>query len=279
MKLKEEILHHEVGETLAKVAQRGGRCHLPGRVQGQVGWSSEQADLLEDVAAHGRGFGLDGLQRSLPTKSFLWFYVPGARLDPFLLWVAMWDLLRFCVIALSSALGPRRGVPGWGFVLQWVGCKDHRRPCRGAGSVQSVPCWIQALWCCFWGFDLLAVMMKLLTPAEPGERGTRIITRKPRRDLQQNCSPCSAGCAARLGRTPRSSLWLKGRNCRVSVFLHGGLSAGVCEGVGVRWLPEPATTWRPFWTSALLGFYFSKATAENSCALFSTWHSARLSPP
>ena len=30
---------------------------LPGSVQGQVGWSSEQPDLVEDVAAHGRGVG------------------------------------------------------------------------------------------------------------------------------------------------------------------------------------------------------------------------------
>jgi len=30
---------------------------LLGRVQGQVGWSSEQPDLVEDVPAHGRGVG------------------------------------------------------------------------------------------------------------------------------------------------------------------------------------------------------------------------------
>jgi len=38
----EEILHHEGGETLAQVAQRSCGCPLPGSVQGQVGWSSEQ---------------------------------------------------------------------------------------------------------------------------------------------------------------------------------------------------------------------------------------------
>jgi len=30
---------------------------LPGSVQGQVGWSSEQPGLVEDVPAHGRGVG------------------------------------------------------------------------------------------------------------------------------------------------------------------------------------------------------------------------------
>lgn len=56
----------------------------------------------------------------------------------------------------------------------------------------------------------------------------RIITRKLLCGLQQNCSPFLAGCAADLRRRPHSSPWLKERNCRVSVFLYGGLSAGVC---------------------------------------------------
>jgi len=37
-----------------QVAQRSIQ---PGRVQGQVGWSSEQSGLVEDVPAHGRGVG------------------------------------------------------------------------------------------------------------------------------------------------------------------------------------------------------------------------------
>jgi len=53
----EEILPHEGGETLAQVAQRSCGCPLPGSVQGQVGWSSEQPGLVEDVPAHGRGVG------------------------------------------------------------------------------------------------------------------------------------------------------------------------------------------------------------------------------
>jgi len=32
-------------------------CPLPGSVQGQVGWSSEQPGLVEDVPAHGREIG------------------------------------------------------------------------------------------------------------------------------------------------------------------------------------------------------------------------------
>jgi len=32
-------------------------CPLPGGVQGQVGWSSNQPGLVEDIAAHGRGVG------------------------------------------------------------------------------------------------------------------------------------------------------------------------------------------------------------------------------
>jgi len=47
----------EGGETLEQVAQRSCGCPLPGSVQGQVGWSSEQSGLVEDVPAHGRGGG------------------------------------------------------------------------------------------------------------------------------------------------------------------------------------------------------------------------------
>jgi len=54
---KEEIFYNESGATLAQVAQRGGRCPIPG----QVGRGSEQPDLVEDVPAHCRGLGLDDL--------------------------------------------------------------------------------------------------------------------------------------------------------------------------------------------------------------------------
>jgi len=35
------------------------RCPIPGNIEGQVGWSSEQPGLVEDVPAHCRGVGLD----------------------------------------------------------------------------------------------------------------------------------------------------------------------------------------------------------------------------
>jgi len=53
----EQILHHEGGEALEQIAQRSCGCLLPGSVQGQAGWTSEQPDLVEDVPAHGRGVG------------------------------------------------------------------------------------------------------------------------------------------------------------------------------------------------------------------------------
>jgi len=50
-------LHHAGGEALAQAAQRSCGCPLLGSVQGQVGWSSEQPGLVEDVPAHGSGVG------------------------------------------------------------------------------------------------------------------------------------------------------------------------------------------------------------------------------
>ena len=46
---------------LEQVSQRGGRCPIPGSSQGQVGWGTEQPDLVEDVLAHCRGDGLEDL--------------------------------------------------------------------------------------------------------------------------------------------------------------------------------------------------------------------------
>jgi len=43
------------------LAQRGGRGSIPGNIQGQVGWGSEQPDLVEDVPAYCRGGGVDDL--------------------------------------------------------------------------------------------------------------------------------------------------------------------------------------------------------------------------
>lgn len=47
------------GGTLAQVAQRGGRCLIPGNIRGQVGQGSEQPDLVENVPAYCRGVGID----------------------------------------------------------------------------------------------------------------------------------------------------------------------------------------------------------------------------
>ena len=63
--------YDEGGETLAQVAQRESGGPIPGNVQGQLGRGSEQPDPVEDVPAHGRGGGLDGLERSHPTQSTL----------------------------------------------------------------------------------------------------------------------------------------------------------------------------------------------------------------
>ncbi|KAK4818640.1 hypothetical protein QYF61_016611 [Mycteria americana] len=52
---KGEMFYDEGGETLEQVARRGGRCPIPGNNQGQVGWGSEQPDLVEDVPAYCRG--------------------------------------------------------------------------------------------------------------------------------------------------------------------------------------------------------------------------------
>jgi len=47
--------------VLEQVAQRSGRCPIPGNIQGQAEQGSEQPDLVEDVPAHCRGIGLDDL--------------------------------------------------------------------------------------------------------------------------------------------------------------------------------------------------------------------------
>ena len=53
------MLYDEGGGTLAEVAQRGGRCPMPGNIQGQAGRGSEQPGLVEDARARCRGVGLD----------------------------------------------------------------------------------------------------------------------------------------------------------------------------------------------------------------------------
>lgn len=48
-------------EKLEHIAQRGGRCSIPGNIQGQVKQGSEEPDLVKHVPAHIRGVGLDDL--------------------------------------------------------------------------------------------------------------------------------------------------------------------------------------------------------------------------
>jgi len=53
--IRKNFLYSEGGETLERVAQRGSGGLIPGNIQGQVGWCSEQPDLVEDVPPHCRG--------------------------------------------------------------------------------------------------------------------------------------------------------------------------------------------------------------------------------
>jgi len=46
-----------VVQMLDRVAQRGGRCPIPGTIRGQVGWGSEHPDPVADVPARCRGLG------------------------------------------------------------------------------------------------------------------------------------------------------------------------------------------------------------------------------
>ena len=58
---KQENFYDEGFETLEQFTQRGGRCPVPGNVQGQVAQVSEQPDLVEDIPTHCRRVGLDDL--------------------------------------------------------------------------------------------------------------------------------------------------------------------------------------------------------------------------
>ena len=57
---------------MSRVTQRGGGCPIPGDIQGQVGWGSEQPALAVGVAVHCRGVGLEGTFRG--TFQLKWFY-------------------------------------------------------------------------------------------------------------------------------------------------------------------------------------------------------------
>jgi len=59
--IRKKSVYNESGETLERVAQRGGRCPNPGHIEGHVGRGSKQPGLVEDVPAYYRGVGLDDL--------------------------------------------------------------------------------------------------------------------------------------------------------------------------------------------------------------------------
>jgi len=48
-------------ETLEQIAQSSSGGPITGNIQGQVGWGSEQAGLVEDIPAHCKRVGLDVL--------------------------------------------------------------------------------------------------------------------------------------------------------------------------------------------------------------------------
>lgn len=49
---KKEIFYSEGSKTLEQVAQKGGRCSIPGNIQSWTGQGSEQPDQAEDDPAH-----------------------------------------------------------------------------------------------------------------------------------------------------------------------------------------------------------------------------------
>ncbi|KAJ7407821.1 hypothetical protein WISP_124573 [Willisornis vidua] len=65
-----KILYSEGGEAQEDVAQRSYGCLIPGSVQGQVRWDTEQCDLVEGVPVQGRGVERDDLQDSFQAKQF-----------------------------------------------------------------------------------------------------------------------------------------------------------------------------------------------------------------
>ena len=52
---KQEIIDSESGETVEQASRRGGRCPIPGNIQGQAGQGSEQPNLVVDSPAYCRG--------------------------------------------------------------------------------------------------------------------------------------------------------------------------------------------------------------------------------
>ena len=64
------MFYSEGGETLAQVAQSGGRCPSPGNIQGQAGRGCEQPDPGEDVPDHGGGLDWMAFEGPFQPKAF-----------------------------------------------------------------------------------------------------------------------------------------------------------------------------------------------------------------
>jgi len=59
--IKKRFFMMRVVKHWEQIAWGGGRCPIPGNIQGQVGQGSEQSDLIEDIPIHCRVVGLEGL--------------------------------------------------------------------------------------------------------------------------------------------------------------------------------------------------------------------------
>lgn len=66
-RLGTRTFYDEGGETLDQVALGGGKCLIPGNIQGWMWWGSEQPDRAEDVP-----WSLWGIWNQM--QSILWFY-------------------------------------------------------------------------------------------------------------------------------------------------------------------------------------------------------------
>lgn len=53
---------------------RGVRCPIPGNIQGQAGWGSEQCGPVGDVLSHCGEVGTRLSLSSIPTQDILWFH-------------------------------------------------------------------------------------------------------------------------------------------------------------------------------------------------------------
>ena len=58
---KEKVFYSASGEASKHIVQTGGGSPIPGDIQGQAEWGSEQSDVAVGDLVHCRGVGLDDL--------------------------------------------------------------------------------------------------------------------------------------------------------------------------------------------------------------------------